>query len=69
MLNVSIMPTIRQGSHRLIRVEPDLGTLSTSKPLTWGVITARKGWVQPCRAFKYEDLLGGDFTGLKKRKS
>ena len=60
MLNVSIMPTIRPGSHGLMRVEPDLGTLATSKPTNWGVSWAIKG---------YKDLLEWVFTGLKKGKS
>ena len=32
MHNVSIMPTIRPGLHGFMHVEPDLGTLATSKP-------------------------------------
>ena len=63
------MPTIRPDSHELMCVEKDLWNLYTARKLTWGVTWAIKGWVQPCRALEYEDLLEGVFTGLKKGKS
>ena len=36
MLNMSRMPTIIPGSHGLMRIELDFGTLSTSKPTNLG---------------------------------
>ena len=69
MLNVSRMPTIRTGWHELMRVKPDLWTLATTNPSNLGVSWARKCWVQPCRALKFEDLLGWVFIGFKKGKS
>ena len=62
MINVSTIPTIIPGSHRLKCVEQNLETLAKSK-------TNRKGCLQPCRALEYEDLLEGVFIGLKKGKS
>ena len=69
MLNVSRMPTIRPGSHELMRVEPDLETLATSKKTNLGVSWDSKDLFQPSKALEYEDLLEGVFTGLKRRKS
>ena len=36
MLNMFTMPTIRQGSHGLMRVEHELGTLTKSKTTNMG---------------------------------
>lgn len=36
MRNVSRMPIIRTGSHRIMRVELDLGTLAKFKPTILG---------------------------------
>ena len=50
MLNVSRKPTIRPGSHELIRIDQTLEPYLQLIQLTWGVILDRKDWVQPCRA-------------------